>query len=57
MLSIATGTQNDRGINGLPMAKSIVTIYRTKTQINKPKLTLEGLLMIIFYYSKFKNNL
>ena len=35
MLYIARGTQNDRGINALPMAKSIVTIYRT--QIKKDK--------------------
>ena len=35
MLYIARGTQNNRGINALPMAKSIVTIYRT--QIKKDK--------------------
>ena len=31
--------------------------FRTKTQINKPKLTLEGLLMTIFYFSEFKSKL
>ena len=31
-----------------------VTIYRTKTQTNRPKLTLEGLVMTIFYCSEFK---
>ena len=55
MLYIARGTQNDRGINALPMAKSIVTIYRTKTQINKPKLTLEGLLINQWSFSIIQN--
>ena len=37
------------------MATSTVTIYRTKTQTNKPKLTLEE--FTIFYCSEFKNKL
>ena len=39
------------------MEKSTVTIYRTKTQTNKQKLTLEGLLKKMFYCSEFKNKL
>ena len=38
------------------MTKTTATIYTTKTQTNKPKLTLEGLLMTIFY-SEFKSKL
>ena len=36
------------------MAKSTVTTHRAKTQTNKPKWTLEGLLMTTFYCYKVR---
>ena len=39
------------------MVKFTVTIYRIKPQTNKPQLTLEGLLMTIFYCLDIKNKL